>query len=128
MQSAALAVRALCRRREETMTHILVPSDRVEGTAVYGREGEKLGTIERLMLEKTTGSVAYAVVRHSGFFGTNTHHYPVLWKALKYNPERRAFEADLTLAEMQAGVSELDRDSFDWGDRSPYHPPTYWGI
>jgi hypothetical protein len=29
---------------------------------------------------------------------------------------------------MQAGVSELDGDSFDWGDRSAYHPPTYWGI
>lgn len=110
------------------MTHILVPSDRIEGTAIYGREGEKLGTIERLMLEKTTGQVAYAVVRHSSFLGTNTHHYPVLWNALKYNPERGAYEADLTLAEMQAGVSELDGDSFDWGERSPYHPPAYWGI
>jgi hypothetical protein len=93
------------------------------------RDGQKLGTIERLMLEKTTGQVAYAVVRHSGFLGSDTHHYPVLSNTLKYRPERRAFEADLTLAEMQAGVSELDGDTFDWGDRTPpYSRPNYWGI
>jgi len=111
------------------MAHNLVPSDRVEGTAVYGREGEKLGTIERLMLEKTTGAVAYAVVRHSGFLGTEIHHYPVLWAALKYNPARRAFEADLTLGELRAGASELDGEGFDWGDRSPPYPQRlYWGV
>ena len=111
------------------MTHLLVPSDRVEGAVVYGREGEKLGTVERLMLEKTTGSVAYAVIRHSGFLGTDTHHYPVLWKALKYNPDRHAFDADLSLDELRAGVCELDGDSFDWGDRSPPYPQRmYWGI
>lgn len=111
------------------MTHTLVPSDLVEGTAVYGRDGEKLGSIERLMLEKTTGAVAYAVVRHSGFLFSNTHHYPVLWNALKYNPQRRVYEADLTLAEMQAGACELDGEVFDWGNRAPpYAPPLYWGT
>jgi sporulation protein YlmC with PRC-barrel domain len=111
------------------MTHILVPSDHVAGMTVYARDGEKLGTVERLMLEKATGQVAYAVVRHSGFLGTDTHHYPVLWNTLKYKPERRAFEADLTLAELRAGVSELDGDAFDWGDRAPPYPhATYWGV
>jgi PRC-barrel domain len=37
------------------MVHTLVPSDRVEAASVYGRDGDKIGTIERLMLEKTTG-------------------------------------------------------------------------
>ncbi len=113
----------------ETMPHNLIPSDRVQGTAVYGRDGEWLGTIERLMLEKTTGVVAYAVVRHSDFLFTNTHHYPVLWRALKFNPQRRVYEADLTRAGMQAGLSEMDGDAFDWGNRTPpYAPPLYWGM
>jgi hypothetical protein len=34
------------------VSHPLVPSDRVEAAVVYGRDGQKLGTIERLMLEK----------------------------------------------------------------------------
>ena len=49
------------------MVHTLVPSDRVEAAPVYGRNGEKIGTIERLMLDKMTGTVAYAVVRFGGF-------------------------------------------------------------
>ena len=32
------------------MVHTLVPSDRVEAAAVYGRDDQKIGTIERLML------------------------------------------------------------------------------
>ncbi len=42
------------------MVHALVPSDRVEAAAVYGRDRQKIGTIERLMLEKNAGTVAYA--------------------------------------------------------------------
>ena len=50
------------------MIHNLVPSDRVETAAVYDRDGQKIGIIERLILEKKTGTVAYAVVRCGGFF------------------------------------------------------------
>ena len=45
------------------MHHEVVPSDRVEHVTVYGRDGTKLGTIERLMLDKVSGMVAYAVRR-----------------------------------------------------------------
>lgn len=37
------------------MSHTLVPSDLVEGAPVRGRGGQKLGIIERLMLDKATG-------------------------------------------------------------------------
>jgi len=45
------------------MHHTMVPSDRVEHVTVYGRDGTKLGTIERLMLDKVSGMVAYAVIK-----------------------------------------------------------------
>src|SRR3984893_7702581 len=78
------------------MIHTLVPSDRVETAAVYGRDGQKIGTIERLMLEKMTGTVAYAVVRRGGFLKFNKHHYPVPWNSLKYNVARKAYDTNLT--------------------------------
>src|SRR2546427_12420325 len=40
----------------------LIGSDKVEGTAVYDANGERMGTIERVMLEKRSGQVAYAVL------------------------------------------------------------------
>jgi hypothetical protein len=116
------------KRRESAMVHVLVPSDRVEAASVYGRDGQKIGRIERLMLEKTTGAVAYAVVK-CGSFLRGLHHYPVPWNSLKYNLARNAYETDLTLDDLRSGPSELDGEAFDWGDRSPvYRHPQYWTV
>lgn len=110
------------------MVHTLVPSDRVEGTPVYGRNGEKLGAIERLMLDKMKGTVAYAVVKSGGLFAAAHHHYPLAWDMLKYNPERGCYDTNLSLNELRNGPCELD-DAFDWGDRSlAQTQPHYWGI
>jgi hypothetical protein len=111
------------------MAHPLIPSDRVETAAVYGRDGQKIGIIERLMLEKKAGTVAYAVVKCGGFLKGNAHHYPLPWDSLKYNVAREAYEANITLEELQRGPSELDGQAFDWGNRSPsYQYPQYWTL
>jgi sporulation protein YlmC with PRC-barrel domain len=114
-------------KREDAM-HTLVPSDRVEHVAVYGRDGTRLGTIERLMLDKASGTVAYAVIRTGGLFGSH-HHYPVQWSGLRYDPVRQAFETGLTLEDLQAGPCEFDDDTFDWGDRTRSYPhANYWTV
>ena len=41
--------------------HPLVESDQIRGTAVYGTAGKRIGTIRRLVLEKVSGHVVYAV-------------------------------------------------------------------
>ncbi len=111
------------------MTHPLVPSDHVEGANVYGRDGKKIGTIERLMLDKLSGMVAYAVVQTGGLLAIDRHHYPVEWSSLRFNVERQAFETSATLEELRSGPSELDGEAFDWGDRSPPYPhPQYWTV
>src|SRR5438270_5892872 len=102
---------------EDAMPHILVPSDRVEHVAVYGRDGTKLGTIERLMLDKVSGTVAYAVIKTGGLLGTH-HHYPLQWSALRYDPGRQVFQVELTPEQLSSGPCEVDGDEFDWGDRS----------
>jgi uncharacterized protein YrrD len=40
---------------ETDETSHLISSDKVDGTAVYNREGEKLGSIHTLMIDKTAG-------------------------------------------------------------------------
>jgi PRC-barrel domain protein len=40
----------------------LIESDRVEGTTVYDPQGNNIGSIKRLMIEKISGRVAYAVM------------------------------------------------------------------
>jgi hypothetical protein len=115
--------------RELAMAHTLVPSDHVETASVYGRGDEKIGTIERLMLEKKSGTVAYAVVRCGGLLKGEVRHYPVPWDSLKYNVARKAYTTNLTLEELRSGPSELDGEAFDWGDRSAvYRHPQYWSV
>ena len=41
----------------------LIGSDKVEGTAVYGADRNKIGSIERVMIDKASGKVSYAVLR-----------------------------------------------------------------
>ena len=53
----------------EAAHHSLIPSDRVEGTAVRRSSGEKVGEIKRVMIDKTSGKVAYAVMKFGGFLG-----------------------------------------------------------
>jgi len=107
------------------MHHTMVPSDRVEHVPVFGRDGARLGTIERLMLDKVSGTVAYAVIKTGGVLRTH-HHYPVQWSALRYDPARQAFQAELTADDLQSEPSEFDGDAFDWGDRYPH--PQYWTV
>ena len=40
----------------------LIGSDKVEGTAVYGADDTKIGSIERVMIDKVSGRVSYAVL------------------------------------------------------------------
>jgi hypothetical protein len=111
---------------EVAMTHKLIPSDCVEDVPVYGGKAERIGTIERLMIDKLTGNIAYAVVKSGGLLGS--HHYPLPWNSLKYSPSRQAYETGLTLDELRRGRSERDGE-FDWGNRSQlYQHPQYWTL
>jgi sporulation protein YlmC with PRC-barrel domain len=63
----------------------LIGSDKVEGTAVYDARGEKMGSIERVMIEKRSGQVAYAVLSFGGFLGLGSDYYPIPWASLSYD-------------------------------------------
>jgi hypothetical protein len=66
--------------------HPLIASDRVEGTAVRRPNGERIGHVERLMIDKITGSVSYAIVSFGGFLGLGANLLPLPWGRLTYSP------------------------------------------
>ena len=65
--------------------HEIISSDRVEGSAVYNVGGDKLGSIDDLMIDRRTGAVRYAVLEFGGFLGMGTDRYPLPWDVLKYD-------------------------------------------
>jgi hypothetical protein len=44
---------------QQVSNHSLIASDRIEGTLVRRHNGEKIGRIERLMIDKASGTIAY---------------------------------------------------------------------
>jgi hypothetical protein len=70
---------------EARRTSTLIGSDKVQGTAVYGPDNQQIGTIERVMIEKTSGRVSYAVLGFGGFLRIGNDHYPLPWNSLKYD-------------------------------------------
>ena len=79
-------------------SHKLIPSDRVEGTSVRRPDGQRIGSIKRLMIDKISGQVAYAVLNFGGFLGMGQSHYPIPWSRLKYDPIAAARENFQTAA------------------------------
>jgi hypothetical protein len=55
----------------------LIESDRVEGTAVFDPQDNHLGSIKRLMIEKISGKVAYAVMSFGGFLGMGEDEHTI---------------------------------------------------
>jgi hypothetical protein len=79
-----------------TTTNDLICSDRVEGTAVYNNNGDKLGSIDSLMIDKHSGQVRHAVLEFGGFLGLGTDRYPLPWSMLKYDTSRDGYVVPLS--------------------------------
>lgn len=103
----------------------LISSDRVEGTKVVNREGERLGSIDHLMIEKRSGRVEYAVMSFGGFLGIGEDQYPVPWDMLSYNPGLDAYQVDLSKEQLDGAPSHprSSRPAYDdaWSSRVRRH-------
>ena len=86
-------------------TDRLIASDKVEGTAVFGQTGERLGSVYNFMVDKRSGQVAYAVISFGGFLGLGERYYPLPWKALTYDPTLGGYVVGLDRAKLEAAPS-----------------------
>ncbi|WP_375408758.1 PRC-barrel domain-containing protein [uncultured Methylobacterium sp.] len=101
-------------------TSRLIASNKVEGTAVYGRDGEHLGSVHNFMVDKVSGQVAYAVLAFGGFLGLGESHHPLPWRSLRYSVELGGY------------VVDIDRDTLSGAPRhgpgeDPFRDPAYGG-
>jgi hypothetical protein len=73
----------------------VISSEDVEGTDVYNPAGDKLGSIDDLMIDKVSGNVRYAVMEFGGFLGMGTDRYPIPWGLLKYDTAKDGYVVPL---------------------------------
>jgi sporulation protein YlmC with PRC-barrel domain len=73
----------------------LVAASKVNGTAVYDMRGERLGSVEDIMIDKVGGQVNYAVLSFGGFLGIGSEYYPIPWRELDYDTCLGGFRVDI---------------------------------
>ena len=97
-------------------TGTLIGSDKVEGTAVYGADQTKIGSIERVMIDKKSGRVSYAVLGFGGFLGLGNDHYPIPWQSLKYDTRLGGYVAGVTETQLRGAPKYGDNRDWDWAN------------
>jgi sporulation protein YlmC with PRC-barrel domain len=126
-------------RAQDTSGHPLILSSRVIGTPVYNREGEQLGHVDDLSLEKVSGRAKYAIISFGGFLGLGGRFHPVPWSLLDYDVAQDGFVVPLDKSALEdaphydaAGIRELGGPGHRaYGDTifgyyGPYGGGPYW--
>jgi hypothetical protein len=112
--------------------HNFISSEDIHGTEVYGADNKNIGEIDHLIIDKTSGRVAYAVMSFGGFMGLNHNHYPIPWGALHYDTALNGFRTNIT-EQVLKDAPQFSDDS--WADRNwevqwhkHYRAPNYWEM
>lgn len=94
----------------------LIGSDKVEGTAVYGADETRIGWIERVMIDKISGKVSYAVLGFGGFLGLGNDHYPLPWQSLKYDRRLGGYVTGITEQQLRGAPKYGANAEWNWAD------------
>jgi sporulation protein YlmC with PRC-barrel domain len=111
---------------EQRETVSLIGSDKVQGTAVYDADGQKIGSIERVMIEKISGKVSYAVLSFGGFLGIGDDYYPLPWPSLKYNVDLGGYQTMVPIEKIKGAPTYARNAAWDWDSTAGVDD--YYGV
>jgi hypothetical protein len=85
--------------------------------------------IERVMIEKTSGRVSYAVLGFGGFLGIGNDHYPLPWNTLKYDTDLGGYRTGTTLEQLNGAPKYADASNWSWSDQNRIRSVNYsYGV
>lgn len=70
-------------------------ASKVKGTSVYNVAGEKIGTVEDVVLDKTSNQIMFAALGFGGVMGIGEKYYPVPWSLLDYDEDKGGYVVPL---------------------------------
>ena len=109
-------------------THDLIASDKVEGTKVYGSDNKHIGSIERVIIEKRSGRVAYAVLGFGGFLGLGEDHYPLPWAKLTYDENLGGYRTDVTRDQVERAPKYRGNEEYNCNEENGRRVYDYYGV
>ena len=124
-----MATENMARTGQTDETDRLISSDKVEGTTVYNRSGDNIGSINHLMIDKVSGQVEYAVMSTGGFLGIGESYSPVPWHSLVYDVNLGGYVIDADRARLEKAPRFTSNSELNWSDRSyAERVDDYWHV
>jgi sporulation protein YlmC with PRC-barrel domain len=71
-------------------------ASKVKGTAVYNNSGDKIGTVEDVVLDKQSNQIMFAALGFGGVLGLGEKYYPVPWSMLDYDENKGGYVVPLS--------------------------------
>lgn len=110
-------------------TGSLIAASKVEGTTVYNRQGDNLGHVYDVMIDKRSGQVAYAIMSFGGFLGMGERYHPLPWKMLDYDTSMGGYVVDLDKDRLEGAPTYSASERPDWRDRDYTHRiDNFYGV
>ena len=81
---------------QEERDRTVIASDRVDGTTVYGADQDKIGKVDKLLIDKRGGNVTDVIISAGGFLGIGDEKHSIPWSKLEYDTERGGYSIDVT--------------------------------
>jgi uncharacterized protein YrrD len=110
-----------------------IRAKKVIGTTVKDTSGEKIGTVEDIVLDKQSNAILVAVVGFGGVLKMGEKFHPLPWAVLNYDETEDAYIVPYTKDELKAApsdsISELTaNDGIAYRDQSFafYKVDQYW--
>lgn len=106
-----------------------IRASRVIGTTVYNTAGEDIGTIEDVMLEKTSNGIMFAVIGFGGFLGIGEKYHAVPWSLLDYDPDKAGYVVPFTADQLKTApaysIDDLTEGDGEMARNASYE---YWKV
>jgi len=81
----------------------LIGASKVEGKPVFDPNGEKLGNVKEIYLDKVSGKVEFAVLAFGGARGVlGEKYHPLPWNALDYDTAKDGYVVDIDKDALEA--------------------------
>ena len=99
-------------------TAALISAGKVQGTNVYNTQGDSLGELYDVMIDKRSGKIAYAVMSFGGILGVGNSYHPLPWNTLKYDTRQGGYVVGITKEQLEGAPAFKRDDAPAWGDRA----------
>jgi sporulation protein YlmC with PRC-barrel domain len=109
-------------------------ASKVKGTPVYNSQGDKIGTVEDVVLDKLSNNIMFAVLGSGGVLGVGEKYRPIPWSVLDYDPQKGGYVVPVDRARLEKapayrmedltgadGHAAIMSETFRY-----YQVPAYW--